>query len=198
MKATLTLDTRLFDRTVRAVSVATKRAASDVLNRALKNVAFRAASFTPRRSADEIKAELMANQYALRIVTARLKRKGGKFTRKQIAQAARDLINRRRRGSGADRAGWIPAVRAFGGSFRGARLRTGSMADAGSFGARATPSRLAASMGNAYFGQSTGKNMGGNMAAMQQALQRAILHVANENLNYAKRKIEQTLRRYSA
>jgi hypothetical protein len=206
----VTIDLSIFNKGLAAIRQATKRDGAEIVNRALKNVAFRAAEYTPFRSPADIQQELLDNKTALRIVTSRLRKTIGttritrrgktrvvsRITRKQIGAAVTKLIAKRKAGSRASRAGWFPAVKAFGGSIRGGKLKPGGAASRG-YGRRATPEKLIGEIANAYYGILKGPAQSANAAVMRSALQRAVNTVGRENIAYAKKKIEATLRRHS-
>lgn len=216
MKPVLTFDRAKWARSIAAVKGATKRGRGDIVNRALKNVAFRAAQFTEKLTPDEIEEILLKDRLLLKITMKTLQREGeslptkrkgklkgvkrrrktGKITRAMISREARKIKARRRQGSGVTRAGWIPAVQKMGGSYRGAKLRAGGIASKGQ-GRRATDAVPVGSIENAVTRNFTGKGGSKGRWKAEKALGRGINHVADENIRYAKKKIRETLRRVS-
>lgn len=210
-----TYDGNAFNAAVRAIQIATKRDGSEILNRANRSVAMQAGGFTPRASAEAIQQELLDNKTALRIVTARLRAKIGtsvtikrgkhagktrkisRVTRKQIGAAARRLIAKRKQGSGFLKAGWIPSIRALGGSPKGiGSLRSGGTASKGRT-LKATPSKLAGEIENASFIRLKGTAQGATRARGESALAKAVRAVTAQNIAYAQKKIGETLQRHS-
>lgn len=207
-------DKAAWNKSIRDVVVATKRDEVDVVNRALLNVGYRAAEYTPFRSPEDIQQELLNNKTLLRIVTARLARlagtktlitrgkragkvrKHGAVTRARISAAANRLLAKRKAGSRASRAGWFPGIKAMGGTIRGGKLKSGGAASRG-YGTKATMANIEGLIANAYYGILSGSAAAANKQAMIYALQRAITRVRRENTIYAMKKIGATLRRLS-
>lgn len=95
-----------------------------ILNRAGRNVAFRAASFTPKALASRIRADLNKDPHLVYALTSlALKKRGvGILKKPQFRAEVRKFINRRIASAGFLRAGWAPAIEALGGSFRGKKM----------------------------------------------------------------------------
>jgi hypothetical protein len=190
----------------------TKKAEAEVVNRALKNVAFRAMSLTDYAPPARIQAQLYNKKYALKLAVIALRKKVGQpvtrkgqpviykrtgktkvhgpLTRKAIGLKAKAIIGTRRGHARAIRAGWIPAVLALGGEIRGgAKLTSGGSASKGR-AFKATPSKLHGSIVNAL----VTKNHRGaktdvkQIEQAQRGLQAAVQTVTSENENYARTK----------
>lgn len=206
----LQLDTREFTKALMEYQEATKKDSAYILNRAARNVAFRAASNTPKADPSAIESELLKDKLALKIVTKALRAKiGTSYTtakgkvrtvtgvsRRQIAIAAKRLIANRKKRRGFMRAGWFPAIKLFGGTIRGERPLSGSKADLGG-ATLANPGRPIAKLYNAVYGRMTGKAGGQSRARMEQALRQAMTFVANDMRQYAREKMINTARKYS-
>lgn len=193
MANNVTVNATQFMAAIAAVGQVTKRDSADIINRALRNVAFKAAGNTPFRTPAEITASAMQDNRLIKMVSKRMRGS----SRAAIRAAAKKILARRRSGSRAERAGWIPSVQHFGGNFRGARLKPGGAASRG-FARSATPSQLFGQITNAYFNRLTGKGAGKSSAGMINALQNAVNTVAAENFAYARNKILRTLLRHSS
>lgn len=197
-----------FRNALRKVVTATNKDGALIVNKALKDVAFRAMSFTPKGDPAQIEAELMRDKLALKIVSKRLKKRvgssftvGGKskgilrVTRAQIATEARKLIEGRKRRRGFMRAGWIPAIKRHGGSIQGERPKSplSKLGEA----KLATPEQMSGEIANFVYDRMSGPAGGRSRAAMEAALARAVQFVAADREEYARRKIEQTLKEHS-
>ncbi len=211
---------REFQAGIRAIMMATKRTEAEVVNRALKNVAFRAMQYTPHAEPGMIQAELYRDNILIKMATSWLKKKegapitgrGGRvkttksgkirvhggITRAKIAAAAARLLRIRLSRVRAIRAGWIPAVKAFGGTIRGASRKSGGSAQDG-IGVPATPSRLYGFIQNSLVTHNSkgAKTDVSSIPEAVNALNDAIATVAQENINYARKNIEDLQRRYS-
>lgn len=199
----LTTDLSAFRASLRKVLIATKKEEADIVNKALKDVAFRAASFTEKADPAKIEASLMHDKIALKMASKRLKEQSGEIggkrvTRKLIALRARQLINRRKKVIGYARAGWFPAIRAFGGTIRGsgtARVIS-PPAKLGS-ATPATASKLFGEIVNYVYDKMKGKASSQSRAKMEAALQKAIVFVTKDREQYAQRKLDAILNKHS-
>lgn len=201
-----------FTAALQAIARETKKDAAESLNRACRNVAFRAAELTPKADPAEIERELRNDKLALKIVTKRLRSRIGssyetgrgnirtirRVSQRQIANAARQLIAKRKKTRGFMRAGWFASIKALGGSIRGAS-RTGERAPSLKLGSAtpATALRLLATVRNHSYDRLKGKAYGATKSKMIAALDRAIGIVAHENEEYVRKKIEARHRRHS-
>ncbi len=194
---------RQFSAALREVQRVTKKDEADIVNKALKDVAFRAASFTPKTSQQRVVQQLESNGLLPALASINLNNRIGKnppkgpklWGRMQHAQEMLRILAARRRGVNAIRAGWIPAIEKFGGKFRGAKLKPGGSAAQGT-GVKATISRLSGFISNAV---KTTSYRGGEFSAEQitvavSALKRAIEFVTADRMAYARKKIDATLR----
>lgn len=180
----------------------TKKTEAEIVNKTLKDVAFRASSFTPKTSAVKIRKDL-AKPGLLPALAARwLRKKKGKFTKAELEEAMKRIANARQRHKGAIRVGWFPAIIKLGGRIRGSRdsafSHLGSAAQGGA--QKASISRMTGTIWNAIFTRSgvTGtKKWGGEIALAVRALDKAIAFVARDRLRYAERKLAEKLRKYS-
>lgn len=192
-----------FRQALQNVKAAAKKEGVVIVNGALKDVAFRAASFTPKADPAQIETSLLNDQIALKMVTKRLREQSGniggkRVTLKLISLRARQFIARRKKVVGYARAGWFPAVRAFGGTIRGtggarvisppAKLGTASLA---------TSEKLWGEIVNYVFDKMKGKAAGHGRAMMETALQEAVRFVTKDKNEYAQRKIDAILQAHS-
>lgn len=207
------LKSKQFETALREYQAATKKDMAEVLNRALRNVGFRAAQFTPKKDAGMIEEELRKEQIGLKFITKKLRAKIGssyttekgnvrtirRVTRKQIALKTRQFIARRKKRTGFLRAGWVAALINAGLKTTGlsGALIKDSKSTLGS-GNKATPKRLVARLGNAVWGRLTGKSAGKMRAVMQRSLQRAMDFVANDMKKYASDLLQKSAVKHSA
>lgn len=177
-----------FQKAAQLYAAATKKDGAYILNRAGMNVAFRAAQGTPRANANAILRALSKdrNELAVKILSKRGKFKGVSI--KDRKQIVRKFISARRRSAGYIRAGWGPAIEAFGGNATRLRINPKSKLGQG-YGIKARPNRLVAELANAAFGA---HRVGA------KPFQQAIDFVARDMLDYALRKLAKTAREYSA
>ena len=215
-------DLREFKRQLQAVQEGSKRDGADILNRTLRNVAFRAAQITEFAEPGKIQAELYRDKILLKMATAYVRKKAGatkvdrygntklskrgralkhgRVTRRAIAAAANKLLRVRISRSKAVRAGWIPAIKAMGGSVRGdnGRIRSGGSASKGT-ARKATPRNLSGEIANAL----VTKNSKRKRTPVEQirqatyALQEAVRVVTVDLETKARQQINRTLRRNS-
>jgi len=176
-----------FTRVLREVKTATRKASVEIVNRAARDVAFRAASFTPKTTGAIVAATLSSKMLA-GLASAAL-RKNGKFTKAEHKAYMKRILAKRKRGIGGIRAGWIPAIKALGGTYRGAKMNGGGSASKGK-GKMATTSSLVAFITNAIIttsakGVQTG---GGNIPFAKAALEKAIRFVTSDREAYLRKK----------
>lgn len=195
-KIKLTYDRKAFATAICKVVVVTKKAEADVVNKALKDVAFRAASFTPKSSMAKIRASFTKQSLAKYAVRT-LKAKGEPVTRKSVKQMMRAIIKRKNSSIGALRAGWIPAIEALGGTYRGAKKKPGGSAAQGK-AIRAIPARLQGMIENTIMTTSRdGRHSADEIAVSIAGLERGIEFVRQDREGYAQRKLEQALAKAS-
>lgn len=174
-----------FRRAISQYRQATRKELPEILNRAGKNVAFRAVQFTPKASLGQINRHNPGRKtYLGRLHYAQSRVKKGQG----IRQDAERRHQRRRRSKGYVAAGWLKAARAFGGNPRSAQLIPGGRASRGG-GIKATPFRLYADLFNA----SEGAQVVG-----VQPLNRALLFVARDMEQFAQRRLATIANRHSA
>jgi len=207
MASVSTSNIKAFAATLRLVAKVSKKDFVDIVNNALRDVAYRAASFTPKTTASKISQELKSGGLLPRLAALSLNRRLGKnpkcgpkiWGRKEHRREMAAILKRRRSGVNAIRAGWIPAIQQLGGSFRGAALKPGSTASGG-IGSPATLSKLHGFIRNTV----RDKNATGRVFSAAEidvavvALNQAIQFVTVREIGYAQRKIEATLRKFSA
>lgn len=192
----MTLQMQQFRAALRDVLRATTRTEAEIVNKALKDVAFRSAQFTPKVTRATVIANLKQNGLLPRLAAASCNRKfgQGQWTIAQHRQEMADILKRRGSGVGAVRAGWIPAIQRLGGSYRGAKLRPGSTANDGRAVA-ATIRNLTGMIENAVVTMDhSGRQYGaGEIPAAVAALQRAVEFVTRDRREYAERRLREAL-----
>lgn len=203
----LNADLSEFRAALRKVRDTTKKAEVDIVNGALKDVAFRAASFTPKANPNKIEAGLLKDKIALKMATTRLKQQSGsiggkRVTRKLVAMRARQLIARRKKVVGYARAGWFPAIKALGGSIRGSIRGSGGarvISPPSKLGTAslATANKMFGEIVNLVYDKMKGKAAGHSRAVMERALQEAIQFVTRDKEAYAQTKINAILEKHS-
>ena len=206
---------------IKRAGAVSKKPFAAIVNRALKNVAFRAMQFTAYAEPGMIQAELYRDGLALKLAARKLSRRAGRqvvdrygntkvnkrgkavryggATQAQIRAEATKIIQRRIASSRASRAGWIPAVRGHGGSVRGEKLRPGSSASKGS-ATKATVSRLSGVIRNALVTRNwEGKRTSvENIPEARAGLEKAIRFVtADMGSHREKKEIERALQTVS-
>lgn len=207
------MHTAEFESALREYQTATKKDMSEVINRALRNVGYRAAQFTPKKEPATIEKELRKDQMALKFITKRLTRKKGsqyitkknkvrtirRVTRKQIALRTRQFIARRKKKVGFLRAGWVAALVSAGIplSKDAKRSELKGTSTIGS-GRKATPERLVGYLGNGVWGRLNGKSAAKTRRVMQTALARAEAFVAKDMKDYAAERMTKTAAKHSA
>lgn len=207
------MNTKQFDAAIALYKEATKKDMSDVLNRALRNVGYKAAEFTPKKEKDQIEIELWTDKIGLKFITKKLRARIGqtfqtkkgknrtvrRVTRKQIAKATREFIKRRMKRTGFLRAGWVAALVNAGLKVSGlwGAIIKDSKSTLGS-GKQATPKKLTARLGNGVWGRLNGKSAAVIRGVMQGALRRAMSYVAKDMTDYAKDRMAKTAKKYSA
>lgn len=216
----MTSNIKEFNRAIQAVGQATKKDGADIVNRALRNVAFRAMQFTESAEPGKIQAELYRDNIALKMAAAHLAKKvgttkvdrlgntkltrggraqkHGRVTRQQIAAYATRIIKRAINSARAIKAGWIPAVKSTGGSVRSEKQKASGSASKG-FAVKATLSRMKGEIVNALVTRDHGRKKTdvSRISQAQAGLNRAVAFVTQDMMNYAKSKIEARLRKHS-
>jgi len=201
----LTADLRAFSAALRKVKEVTRKEEADIVNKALKDVAFRAASFTPKAQASIIRNRLLSDGLLPALASIACNKKYGKnmkgaraWGKAEHAAMMLNILAARRRGIGALRAGWIPAILKFGGKYRGAKLKPGGSASHGT-ASKATIANLSGFIENAvevhdHAGRSYTAD---EIRVATLALQNAVAFVTRDRENYAQRKIDALLTKHS-
>lgn len=200
MSATLTCDLTKFRAALANVALASKKPEAEIVNKALKDVAFRSAQFTPKTTSAKVRSSL-PKEILFRIAAKHLSEKKGKYTKEELRTTAARIAKRRRSGIGGVRAGWIPAIMALGGTYRGAKAKPGGSAAKGT-AKKAGLFRMAGLIRNSVVTTQFAKrtNTGaGNIGFAVNALRKAIVFVTNDRQAYAERKagVGKVLRKYS-
>jgi hypothetical protein len=187
-----------FKKAIERAIKETSKTSAEVLTRTARNVAFRAAQFTPSTTATKIQRDLRRNDLLPKLASRNLKRRQGKFTRQEHQMEMQRILTRRRSGARALRVSWAAAIMDLGGSFRGGRPRAGGSAEKG-FGRKATPYTLVSHIRSAVvttnaFGQRTDAS---DIPMLQTALNRAVEFVTADMEIYAAKKARETERRLS-
>lgn len=178
----------------RAYKAATRKDEVTIVNRATRNIAFRASSFTPKGNANKIRRDLMSDphlRYALTAII--LKKRGvGRLPSPQFQKEVDKFVSRRASSANYLRAGWAKAIVDLGGTFRGAKFR-----GAGGFGNKAIISRVIAEVVNTTTHANAASVRGAELIG-SEALQKAIAFVAEDMLSFAKELMQPTASKFSA
>jgi hypothetical protein len=191
------LDTREFEQALRDYEKATQKDMADILNRAARNVAYRAAQNTPVANKAEIKSYLFRDEklrYALTSIA--LRKKGvGVLKSPQFKKAVERFVAHRLGSSRYLRAMWKPAIEKFGGTFRGAAPKGGNEG----YGIKAVDNiaEIFAEIG-AIISQPDEKHAAGAEDIGLKALQDAVDFVAEDLLEYAEKKMRETAKKHSS
>lgn len=188
------VDTSQFIFALRAYKAATKKDAETVLNRAAKNLAYRAASFTEKGNPARIRRQLMADPHLRYALTSlALKKKGiGRLPAPQFKKAVEQFVTRRAVSAGYMRAGWAKAIQDLGGVFRGAKFR-----GAGGFANKAKIARLIVEIVNTTTHTNANSVRGAELIGTK-ALQQAVSFVAEDMISYSKQLMAPTAKKFSA
>ena len=200
MSATLTCDLTKFRAALANVALASKKPEAEIINKALKDVAFRSAQFTPKTTPAKVGSSL-PRKMLFRMAAKHLKEKQGNYTKEELRATAARIAKRRRSGIGGVRAGWIPAILALGGTYRGAKEKPGGSAKKGT-AKKAGAFRMAGLIRNSVITTQFSKrtNTGaGDIQFAVDALRKAVVFVTNDRQAYADRKagVGKVLRKYS-
>jgi len=200
MSATLTCDLTKFRAALANVALASKKPEAEIINKALKDVAFRSAQFTPKTTPAKVRSSL-PKEILFRIAAKHLSEKQGKYPKEYLRATAGRIAKRRRSGIGGVRAGWIPAIMALGGTYRGAKAKPGGSAKKGT-AKKAGAFRMAGLIRNSVITTQFAKrtNTGaGNIQFAVDALRKAVVFVTNDRQAYAERKagVGKVLSKYS-
>lgn len=194
MNPTLKIDTSKFIFALRAYKAATKKDGAEVLNRAARNVAFRASSATKKGSAARIRASLNRDPHLRYALTAlALKKRGvGALKSPEFAREVERFVSHRAASANYLRAAWAKAIEDLGGSFRGEKFR-----GAGGFANKATVRQLVTEI-VAITAQPNGSKAASAERVGMVALQKALVFVADDMLQYARDLMGKTARNFSA
>jgi hypothetical protein len=193
MGPTLKIDTSRFRFALRAYKAATQKDEAEILNRSARNVAFRAASFTPKGSAARIRRSLMADPHLRFALTSMaLKKRGIGFLKSPgFAKEVSRLVSRRASSAGYLRAGWANAIQQLGGSFRGAKFK-----GAGGFANKASVGKLIAEIVNTTT-HATAASVNGAELIGAKALQAALAYVAEDMIAYSRKIMGATAKKFN-
>jgi len=173
---------------------ASKRTGAEIVNKALKDIAFRAASFTAKSSASKIRGELRGELLTKMAIKA-LKEKSDTFNAFDIRDMKARILKARTSHVGALRAGWIPAIQALGGNYRGAKKLASGSAKNGK-AVRATPSRMKGLIRNTIVTRSSkGKTTAGQIDLLRKGLLKGIAYVTRDRNREARRRMLAALQR---
>lgn len=178
---------------LRAYKAATKKDEVDILNRAARNVAFRAASFTPKASAATVRSGLMKDphlRYALTAIALR-KRGIGALKSPEFAKEVARFVSRQASSAGYLRAAYAKAIEQLGGTFRGSKFK-----GADGFANKAKITALIAEI-VAIVSQPDAAHAASAEVIGKRAIDEAVQFVAADMLNYAQQKLVQTAAAYS-
>ena len=190
MSVTLKSDMKKLHASLKAVKETSRRSFTEIINKALKDVAFRAAQFTPKTKSSVVRAGLRPKLLS-RIAAKALTAKQGKFKKSELAAEKKKIMARRLKGIGGVRAGWFPAIVALGGKIRGGEKMKSSGSASKGFAKKAGGLRLSGKISNAVVTTQFAKktNTGaGNIPFAVSALRQAVLFVANDRAAHAERK----------
>lgn len=179
-----------FRKAMTQYRVATGKDSADVLNKAgfniLLNPRYGVIRNTPKAPAAQIQQELTdGDKIAIKISARENRGKGGKDWKRTVGRSARSMVARRKRSSGYIVAGWLQINHLFGGRRKvAAKDQRTDLGDA----TVATPRRLVATLAN--------KARGASEVGFR-VLRVAVSGAAKDMGAYARKKMEQTARRYS-
>lgn len=170
-----------------------KKDGAKELNRFMKDVGFRAMSFTPFASPAKIEKDLKKNERLLMGAAAKaIRATGQEITRERLSQTATKILAARKAGSKFRRAGWIPGVLKLGGTIRGKAggvLKPNGAASRG-YAKPATIFKLFGEIANATYGEMEGPNEQKAKQQMQAGLKKAVRFVTRDRIKYMRKKYE--------
>jgi len=164
---------------------ATNKSAADVLNRFTRNVLMWSIRFTPKTKLPKIRKEADPERSGLLWALAS---RDGFRKGEGIGKEVERRYNYRRSSNGFIAAGFVKALRVFGGRSKAGKFREGGEA-AGGTGRRARDTRLIAEFTNVADGA-------GEVA--YGPLNRAMSHVSEDMTKYAYEKMQRDAKKYSA
>lgn len=188
VKVKMRIHTDDFRKALKTYQKATEKDMAEVLNRAGRNVAFKAMAFTPmarKSKVDQFHPTRRKGPKA-RMFYAQLTQSGRSRKGRGIKRAALDKYETRNRSRGYLKAGWIEAAKDFGGRPRKKTFPGGRAAQG--YGKKASTFRLEAWLYN--FAEGADK-------VGKVPLNRAMAVVAKDMTNYAYKRMRRTGKRYS-
>lgn len=194
MSASIKVDLSRFNASLRRMKEVSKRTGAEIVNKALKDVAFRAASFTVKSSASKIRGELKGELLTKLAIIAL--RKKGSFNKNDVRDMKARILRARTSHVGALRAGWIPAIQALGGNYRGAKSISQGSAMNGT-AIKATPSHISGLIRNTIRTRSAkGRTTtAAQIAELKRGLLKGIAYVTRDRNREARRRMLTALRR---
>lgn len=192
-QAKVTVERREVARLTRSLhlySEATKKSEAEILNRAGRNIGFRAASskFTKFATAARVRADM--KEHGMKQVFAWAAREGRKLTAEQARARYNQVLRAKLAARHYIRIGWGPAIRAFGGNPTRIRDTGGSWAASGG-GTTARARRLMAALVNNSVGAD-------EWPGGRDGLVGAMKAVADDMSTYAKRELAKKNRAWRA
>ncbi len=187
----LKLDTSTFNRAIREYAEATKKDMPDILNRAGRNLAYKAVKFTPAANAAAIKSDLMKGAVLFKVLNHFRILKGKKaLGGKKMSGPAKSFLRKKTSSAKYIKVGWFKAIMAFGGnpSKSAGKLSNKGLAAKG-YGKKATKTKFIAELANFSRGASK---------VGAEALQKAIYFVADDMAKYAQKRMAETAAKHSA
>ena len=170
---------------LRLYQKATNKSAADVLNRFARNVLMWSIRFTPKTTLATIRKEADPKRSKL---LWKLASRDGFRKGEGIGEEVERRYNDRRKSKGFIAAGFVKALRVFGGRSRAGGFREGGEA-AGGTGKRARDTRLIAEFTNTAEGASK---------VGPAPVNRAMNHVSEDMKNHAYERMQKDARKYSA
>jgi len=170
---------------LRLYQKATNKSAADVLNRFTRNVLMWSIRFTPKTTLAKIRKEADPQRSKL---LWKLASRDGFRKGEGIGEEVERRYNDRRKSKGFIAAGFVKALRVFGGNSRAGGFREGGEA-AGGTGRRARDSRLVAEFTNVADGA-------GDVA--YGPLNKAVNHVSEDMKNHAYDEMQKDAKKFSA
>lgn len=188
------IDTSDLRKSLRAYKIATGHDWVYILNKKIRDIAFRAASNTPKGNANRIRRDLMRDKHLRYALTSlELKKKGiGALPSPQFQKAVNSFVARRASSANYLRAGWAKAIEDLGGVFKGAKFK-----GAKGFANKATFNSLVALVVNSTSHPDAASVQGAELVG-SQALKKAIQDVVDDMVQFAYEKMNGTARKFSA
>lgn len=180
------IDTRQFEKAILEYQKATKKEIPEILNRAGRDVAFRAAGKTPKASQAVIRADLLRDPHLVYALTSlKLKREGkGILPSPKFSEEVNKFIALRKSSSGFLRSGWATAIEKLGGHYRGMRTKK-----VHGWAKKASIVRFVTEIANTVPG--IGK-------VGEKALAEAVNSVSRDKLSWARKRLAKIAQQHSA